>query len=403
MNGASLLAWGDREARRRRQAAGAWARVPLLVWALAAGSGLGFWIARSAGALGGQLDLASLHGAARLWLAAVIAATALAIFGAPFRMYWRRDSALLARLPIRGSALFYVALWRSVRVASIALCAPAIACAGFALAGHAEIAVRHLALVCMAWSGAALLGPAAALLAGAVVASDRVEALLESVGGELAAPKTGWLGILPGLAATLVVLALIAAADWALGDPRTALGAPIVVLVPPAALALVAISWALRAADRVMLDAVREVSALDQVRLAHIERTRLSPLESLTSRLLGARARLVFSKDARLARRRYPLPYFLSSVGVLALWILAGVRPGDVVTWAVVIVAFNLIYAGVMARRRTVEPIEHRRFIRTLAIGDGDYRAGKWVQTALWTLVFVVVGVAPLVIVTLTS
>ncbi|HUH04395.1 MAG TPA: hypothetical protein VML75_20510 [Kofleriaceae bacterium] len=386
MDTRALLAWGDLEERRRRRASRGPGRLPPTMWIVALGLLVGAYAAHAAGALGAAEDPARVVRASRLWLALLIGSHALLMFGAPFRMYWRRDSALLGRLSLRGDVLFRAALVRGARATAVVSGASALAALAFAPVAW-ELALRHLALVGAAAAGAALLAPAAALAAGGLVASDKVEKLFASVGGEFEAPSTGWLGILPGLAATVVVLVLIACADWSLGAPGTAIGHPAIPLAGLGALSLAAAAWALASADRVMLEAVREVSALDQERLAHIERTRPSLLESAMSRSLNPRARRVFTKDVRLARRRYPMPYFLGLVGMVALWIIAGVAPVSMMTWAVAITGSLAAYAVVMSRRRAVPPIEHPGFLRTLPVTETDVGSAKRAQTVLWLLV----------------
>ncbi len=386
MNARSLARWGALDERRRRGSRSAVVRLPAIVWSLAGGAALAGWLAADASA-GPRV--------VRLWLAAVVALSALVVFGAPFRMYWRRDSALLARLPIAGGALFRVGLERSVWAATSALAGPAVVALALVWLATPSIGLRHLALVAVAWSVSALLAPAAALAGGALVASDKLDQMMEQMGGEFRAPRTGWLGILPGLAAAGGALAVIAGADWALGAPRTAVGSAIVLLVPPVALALIGVAWAVAAADRVMLAAVREVSALDRERLAHIELTRASPLERAASRLIGAGARVLFDKDMRLARRRYPMPYFVSVTGVIAAWIVAAVRPEAMVAWTSCIVACLVVYGVIMARRRRQPPIEHPRLLRTLPFGDGDVAAAKGLASALWLVVFAGLAAVP--------
>lgn len=386
MDARALLAWGDLDERRRRRASRGPGRLPATLWIVVLALAVGGYAAHASGLLGDAAEPARVVRASRLWLALVIGSHALLMFGAPFRMYWRRDSALLGRLALRGGVLYRVALVRGARATAVVSGACALAALGFAPVEW-ELALRHLALVAAAAAGAALLAPATALAAGGLVASDKVEKLFASVGGEFEAPSTGWLGILPGLAATLVVLALIACADWTLGAPSSAIGSAAIPLAGVIALSVAAAAWALASADRVMLEAVREVSALDQERLAHIERTRPSLLESAMSRALGARARLVFGKDVRLARRRYPMPYFLGLVGMVALWIVAGVAPASMMTWAVVLTGALAAYAIVMARRRAVPPIEHPGFLHTLPVTDGDIGSAKRAQTLLWLLV----------------
>jgi len=309
-------------------------------------------------------------------------------------MYWRRDSALLARLPIPGSALFRVALVRGMWAATSALAGPAVVAGALCWQATVSIGLRHLALVGVAWVVAALLAPAAAL-AGGALASDKLDQMMEQMGGEFRAPRTGWLGILPGLAAAGGALVVIGGAGWALGAPRTALGSPIALLVPPVALGVIGVGWAVAAADRVMLAAVREVSALDRERLAHIDLSTASPLERAGARLLGARARIIFDKDTRLARRRYPMPYVVSVTGVLAAWIVAAVRPQAMVAWTVCIVACLVVYAVIMARRRRLPPIEHPRLLATLPFGRGDVNAAKRMALGLWLVVFAGLAAVP--------
>src|SRR5262245_46257752 len=93
------------------------------------------------GGRGGVLRVAAGAGSA-ITLAATVVVFAQVMLGAPFRMYWRTDSPLLARLPVPGRALFDVALVRSARatVGGLLLVAPAAA----ALAAiDGELAVRH--------------------------------------------------------------------------------------------------------------------------------------------------------------------------------------------------------------------------------------------------------------------
>lgn len=379
MDARSLARWGALDERRRRSSRGLLARTPAIVWSLAGGVALAGWLAADASA-GPRV--------VRLWLAAVVALGALVVFGTPFRMYWRRDSALLARLPIPGSALFRVALIRGLWAATSALAGPAVLAGALCWLATPSIGLRHLALVGVAWVVSALLAPAAALAGGALVASDKLDQMMEQMGGEFRAPRTGWLGILPGLAAAGGALVVIGGANWALGAPRTALGSPLALLLPPVALGVIGVGWAIAAADRVMLAAVREVSALDRERLAHIDLSKASPLERAASRLLGARARIVYDKDMRLSRRRYPMPYVVSVTGVLAAWIVAAVRPEAMVAWTTSILACLVAYGWIMARRRRQPPIEHPRLLATLPFGTGDVDAAKRMAFGLWLVVF---------------
>jgi hypothetical protein len=390
-----LLVWGDREDRRRRRARPGPAGWHPLLWSALAGLGLGAEVLRSLGVLGDAArGDATFVGASRLWLAVLIAGHTLVIFGAPFRMFWRRDAALLGRLPLRGAPLFAVALIRTARATAVAQLPLIIAALAFGPWLAWEASVRHLILAAVVALWGALLAPSAALAAGAVVASDKAEALLASMGGEFRAPKTSWLGVLPGLVATGMALLAIACADWIVGAEGTAIGAPLPVLVAAAVIPVVAIAWAARAADRIMLEATREVAALDQERLAHVERTRPTAVDRAVMGRLAPAARLVYGKDARLQRRRYPMPYFLGVVGVGVLWIVAAVRPDDLLVWAAAITGCLAAYGVIMARRLVTPPTELAGMLRTLPLGPAAPRA-KRVHALSWLVVYPLLGAIP--------
>jgi hypothetical protein len=134
------------------------------------------------------------------------------------------------------------------------------------------MALRHLAVAGASALMAGLLAPAMALLAGAMVASDKVQAALDSFGGELRGPRTSWLGVLPGMTGAAVGLVAMAAAPWVRGETEGTIAGPPAVLLGAAALASVlAALWALRRSEELMVAALREVVALDQERLAHVD------------------------------------------------------------------------------------------------------------------------------------
>jgi hypothetical protein len=387
-----LLAWSDREERRRRAARTGLGRLPPIAWSAVAGAALAAEMAR-------RIDAGDPGSASQLWIAVGIVGFASVVFGAPFRMFWRRDSAFLARLPLDGGALYRLALIRSAR-AAIHIAIPVVmGAAAFGPLSHWDVAIRHLALAGAAAAGAAMLGPAVALFAGAIVASDRALQLVQSIGGgEVGAPKTAWLGIFPGIAAAAVAAALMAGARWVAGDSMTAIGAPGVLFGAlvggPAAI----LGASLPTARTMMTDAVREVAALDYERLAHIEITRPSLLERAWERAaVPAAARAVFEKDAKLSRRRYPGPYFLSFAGVAALWIVAAARPDNLTAWTAAIVGFLAVYTVIMARRLAIEPVEHPRFLRTLPIASASVAAAKRQAVILRALFTIGAGAAPVI------
>lgn len=401
MDARRLLYWGDlEETRRRRTRRGIGAMSPW-VYSVLAGLVLAAAVARGMRLLGPDVaGSATPLGASHLWLAALAASHIVVLMGAPFRMYWRHDSAMIGRSAIPGHAIFVVALLRSMRAAARVSLPCAMAALVFGLGPHGvvEIALRHLGLVLIAFLWAGILGPCVALAAGAIVASDKAQAALHSLAGEFQAPKTSWLGILPGLAGTALALALIASASWSRGLATSPVGNPLHVLGIAAAVPLLLLAWAMTRARSVMLLALREVAALDQERLAHVDLTRPSPLERLTGRLLGSPAgRLVLEKDASLARRRYPIPFFLGVVGLLSLWILALVSPAELVTWAGVVSACLGAYGVVMARRSMLPPIEYIAFLRTLPLPAAAVERAKRARLVLWIVVYMLLGAGPVV------
>lgn len=391
MTSRRLLAWGDLDDRRRREARRSpLARIsPWLVSCLA-GLALGGEVYRR---LAVQEDPA---GALRLWLALTVAGHVLVLFGSPHRLYWRRDSGLLARLPIPGGALFRLALVRSARAAGRIALASALAALAFGPELGWDMVVRLEVMVAVAALAAGGLGPAAALVAGAVVASDRAQAMLGEISGEFRAPRTSWLGILPGVAGSALVVALVVLAPWAAGAPAEGARIPVLIAVS-LGLPIIAALAALSRADRVVPAALREVSALDQERLAHIERVGASRLEGAWFRLVGsAGARLVARKDAALTRRRFPSPYFIAPTGTAVLWLMAWLGGDRVVPWASVVLLGLAVYAVLMARRLVAPPVEIPRLIATLPIAGADARAAKRAAVLLRALVWIVPGGLPL-------
>jgi hypothetical protein len=389
-----LLAWGDLEERRRRVARRSLARIsPWLVSGLA-GALFAVEILRRTGVLGEAAAAgATTVSALRLWLAVTAGAHVLVLFGSPHRLFWRSDAGIQTRLPIAGGPLYRLALLRSARAAARA----ALPCALGALAFAPELgglaAARLVALVAAAALAAGLFGPAIALFAGAVVASDKAQSLINQMGGEFQAPRTSWLGILPGAAGAALVILLVALQPWALGEPMPS--APIALgvafLVP-----LAAAAWSLAAAGRALPAALREVSALDQVRLAHVERSTASRIERAWFRaLMRPRPRHLADKDARLARRRFPSPYFLGPLGVIVLWIMAATRGASALPWAGVVLFGLAAYAVLMARRLVSPPVELSRLTRSLPFTPEDVRAAKRAPVLLRALTWTVVGGAP--------
>lgn len=378
---AELYRWGVLDERRRREARGLARLLSPPVLALLAAAAIGGLVASLAAGGDG-------FGAVRLALAAIATANIVVVFGSPYRMYWRTDSALLGRLPIPGGVLFRLALRRSLRATGLALLpsvAGPAALAAIGGDGAVDVAIRMAILAGASAVMAGLLAPAACLAAGNIVASDKAQAVLESFGGELRAPKVSWLGTLPGLVATAIAILGIVGAGWVRLESAL-MDTPLVLCGLAAGLSVLAIGWALAAADRVLLLAQREIAALDQERLAHIDRSQASPLERLWAAILATgTARVIYDKDAAMMRRRYPAPYFVGVLGIGLTWILAAT--GEQGT--AVVVLFSLAaYALVMARRLGVPPVEHPRLLRSLPLAPGAAarakRAAALLRAVFW-------------------
>jgi hypothetical protein len=329
--------------------------------------------------------------ASHLWSACAVGAACLGVFGAPYRLYWRRDSKILASLSIEGRALLGLAFFRSHQAACLVSLALLVGLVPFAVFTEMEAALRHAALVAVVFSSVAWLGPTAALLAGTIVASDKVQAMIASAGGEFQAPKTAWLGVCPGFAAAYISLLLFSLLPWLTHRPP-AIGTVEVVFAAAIALPALAAVWAWLAAPSAVAAAVREVAALDQELLAHVELTTASPLERAASALLPAPARLTAMKDAALLRRRYPSPYFVVPLGIIASWLVAGFRPEGYWSWAGIFLGGMGLYTAVMARRSFSEPTEKRALMRTLSISPAHLSAGK--RSLFWLRFLLVFGAA---------
>jgi hypothetical protein len=404
MNARRLLHWGDLEDRRRLRARAGVAAWPSWVWAVLGGLLLCADVARRAGVFGAAVaGDAGVPAASRLLLLAIAAGDVLVVFGTPFRLYWRHDAPLLGRLSIPGRSLFVVGLVRSLRAAGrvLVVCVPGV----LGLLAVPDIgmmlAVRHLAVAVATACMAGLLAPAAGLLAGAMVASDKVHAALDSFGGELRGPRTSWLGFLPGVTAAAVALLVLASSSWVRGETAATVAGPAHVLLGTAVvLSVVAALWALRRADALMTGALREVVALDRERLAHVDLVTPSRIERLVAGWLAGPggAGVVFDKDARLLRRRFPIPFFFGTVGLISLVIVGWRASEDALIWAAAIAGGLGVYGAVMARRLVSPPTEHPRFLRSLPVGGRGALRAKRARVVLWVACYVVPGAAVVVV-----
>jgi hypothetical protein len=338
--------------------------------------------------------------ASKTWLAGALAAFALAFMRVPFHLYWRPDAALLAQLPIGGGPLFDAALIRCIRAAA--------ATSIVVLAGAAplvqisdELLLRHVAMTAALFALAAGFLPAVATWAASLVAgsTDALE-IATAIGGapvrdkaKTTAPgsSSAILGALPGFASTVVIVFIIIAAPWLTGR-EAALPGPLVLagLAGVSVLTLVAMR---AAAPRLMGTILRDVSALDRQRLATLEIRPPTALESAIARLLGAAAGLVYRKDARLMRRRYPMAFALGALAFLVLGIVGFSRPDDPTPWLVAVLAGAAVYAVALAGRLRRPPIEIPRLAATLPISAAAISRAKLTWVVAWATVFIAIPV----------
>ncbi len=349
--------------------------------------GNGRWVLGAAAVLGAALAY-ELHrrGVAseqsRLWMIALLTTTCLAFVTAPFRIFWSRDADALARHPIRGRPLFRLGLTRNLWVAGGFALPSALGLAGFVSAGQYEVAIRHAAVAVAALAGTTLLAPACAVLAGALAASERAEAVARSFGGEFQAPRGAYLGIIPGVVGACVVLVILASSSWAVSAEAT--------VAPYALLATIAASAAAAAiadarADAVMPGAVRELGALNRRRLAHVETTTPTLVERLACSIISAKQRAVVRKDLSLLRRRHPAYNLLQAGSTITAWALA-LRWPHAIEWIAALAMLMHIYSVVMAWRATQSPIEEPRMAMALPVSAATLSASKRAPLHLRTL-----------------
>jgi hypothetical protein len=351
--------------------------------------------------------------ASHAWLAVAIVAHGLAYVRVPFHLYWRNDAALLAQLPVAGRALFGAALVRCVRAAAATGLACALGAVPLAtlsartvaeatrqissvpIAGNVAaltplgFALRHLAYAATLAMTAGLLVPAVVVWAASLLV-HRGDTQATATRARAAASAGTVLGAIPGAAGVIVLSTLIENASWLTGDAN---GGPtgLAVLVGASGLAL---ALAVRASDGVMGAILRDVSALDRQRLASLEIKPPTALERVVARGLGGDAGLVYRKDARLMRRRYPMAYALGGLVFGVLVIVALARPGDPAPWLGATLSGGGIYALVLAGRVRRPPIELPRLVATLPVHRAALGRAKLAWPAAWLVVFVIAPLA---------
>ena len=265
-----------------------------------------------------------------------------------------------------------------------------------------ELFLRHLAMTGTLFALAAGFLPAVATWAASLVAGSKdVLEIATAIGGapvagnkKTVAPgsSSAVLGALPGFASTVVIVFVIIAAPWLTGR-EAALEAPIVLaaLVGVSVLTLVGMR---AAAPRLMGTILRDVSALDRQRLATLEIREPTAIEAMVAKLVGPEAGLVYRKDARLMRRRYPMAFALGALAFLVLVIVGISQPEDPMPWLVAVFAGTAIYGVALAGRLKKPPIEIPRLAATLPIATAAIARAKLAWVIAWTVLFVAIPAA---------
>jgi hypothetical protein len=299
------------------------------------------------------------------WLVLAFVAFGFAALRVPFHIYWRADASLLARLPLGGRALVDVALARCIRAG-----------VGTAIAiGLAAIPLLHISTAAFA-NALAVAGTLGACAAGLVPASALAAATL--VARDPRETAGAILGALPGVTASIAISACALGRD----DAR--------VLLALVAASVAALAIARAVASPVMASILRGVSALDRQRLAPLEIKNPTAIERGVAAMLGGAA-VVYRKDARLVRRRYPLAFALGALVFVVLVVVALARPASAATWIAATSATAAAYALVLARRLWRPPIELPRLSSTLPLARSKLVTAKLAWLATWASVFVAI------------
>jgi hypothetical protein len=330
----------------------------------------------------------SFTGASHAWVGATIVAFAIAFVRVPFHLYWRGDASLLAQLPIEGTALFDAALVRCIE-AAVATTAATVIGALPLLRESTELGVRHLVFAGSLGIACALLLPAVATGAAALVAAGQQDDRMKKVAGTSEGPPSAaLLGALPGFAATFVIVDALVEYKWLVDG--TPVLSPALAFGGLAAVSIVSIVAARSAAPRVMGTILRDVSALDRQRLAHLEIRPPTAIERVIAILVG-NAALAYSKDARLMRRRYPMAFALGSTIFIVLAIIGIAVPDDPLPWLTVTIGGAAVYAITLAHRLHRKPIELERLSGSLPITESARNRAKLAWLLGWWVVFVAV------------
>lgn len=380
VDGRQLLAWADLDQRRRRSGRIAGTAIVAIVVGLALGA--------EAAHRGGWFDSGRDAPGVGYLIAVALGALVPTMLATPQRMFWRADASMVARMPIAGAALWYVAVVRAARGAAlgVVVAAPTVV---IAVIADRELGARLAAVVGALAVTATATIPAVCLAAAHVVASGQASAATRALAGEYEVATTTWLGALPGFTIAGVVIAVVAAARWiAVAEPSGA-----IVIVVVVAAAIVAAVAATVAAPRIYPRAMREVAALDRQILAHLDIHPATGLERAVAARLDPGAAQVLDRLVRLTRRRYPLFALGGAAGGVTLLIVALARP-DATTW-LVILALALAALGVTVYRASGrDPLELPRSTATLPIAPAAVARARRTLLAVWLAVWMLVPLA---------
>jgi hypothetical protein len=388
VNSRELIRWQQlAESRARRSRRG---RVGDLtsseVLALCAGGAIAGWVYWR----GEQSPLAGSNA----WFAVTLVAYATAFMRVPFHIYWRQDASLLAQLPIEGGPLFDAAMLRCIRAAISTTVAVAIGALPI-LEFSTELYLRHVAMAGALGTAAAGLVPAVAIWAAQLVAigqrDDRIQRARAAAGITQApgAPSTAALGAVPGFISTFVFVGVILGYRWLTGRD-TDIPTPIV-LVAIAGVSIAAIVATRSSAPKMMGTILRDVSALDRQRLATLEIRPPTAIERGLAKLAGADGALVYAKDARLVRRRFPMAFALGALAFLILAIVGLARPADPMPWLTATIVGGALYGVALAGRLDRPPIELARLSSTLPFSRGGITRAKLVWLFGWWTIFLAI------------
>lgn len=314
------------------------------------------------------LGCAAALGRSHAAQSAAYLALAWVILGAPWRLLWRAETSMLARLPIGGATMYRLLALRGAKAA---------AWAALVLAATADLHV-----IAMGWAALALaiaIAPAATVL-GVGMAGSRVvdRALAEGAGA--GGGGTMWLTLVPTLAWFGLCAALFE--GW--------LG-----LGTAAALAVALFFAGERLAASLL---PRELARYGQarVRLAHVDLVTARGVEALWGRIAAGRALGVYRKNVALLRRRFPIYYIAAGAAILVEWGTAVARSRHGFWIGAACTACIAACALALARASVRPPIEYERLRRTLPLPRTTYVRANVVYFIWRMLVPIALGLTPL-------